>query len=103
MLSRSYRAGMIVIGVGGTGLAIWIALEIGHRPNAGVASIALGILGIVGLLFLAVGAILNLVMGFRIQQGKAGRFARWWFPWWRAAARNDDGASPARETENPSE
>jgi len=103
VVSRSYRAAMIVIGVGAIGLALWIALAIGRRPNAGVASNALGILGIAGLLFLSVGAILNVVMGFRIQQGKAGRFAQWWFPWWRAAARDDDDASPARETENPSE
>lgn len=103
VLSRSYRASMIVIGVGCIGLATWIALAIGRRPNSGVASIALGIAGIAGLLFVAVGAILNVVIGFRIQQGKVGKFARWWFPWWRAAVRSDDDTSPTAETENPSE
>jgi hypothetical protein len=101
VFSRSYRAAMIVIGVGGVGLAIWIAIALGRRPEAGVASIALAILGIAGLLFLAVGAILNVAVGVRMQQGKMGRFGRWWFPGWRAVVPDDDDASSDAENKNP--
>jgi hypothetical protein len=100
VFSGSYRAAMIAIGVGGIGLAIWIAVALGRRTEVGVASVALGILGIAGLLFLALGAILNVVLGLRMQQGKTGRFARWWFPGWRAVA-PDDGAPTDAENRNP--